>query len=233
MKAWVTAGVSLLAWCAHANARSISVEHAFGPTSKFTHRGSAEIVIDPSRAVQPSASIQRVKLYDSAQMEELIANDDLYIIRFATEESSTQHVVAAVPACQLRLASFREEITLHVDKDGLIMGVDYKAPVGPLASTRDCTKMPVPESYEVATKIVVVRAASAQSVPLQVLANSPPPGLANLKENTGTKDSKTTGSQSLLVRYWYIFVPCLLLYMFSTSAPEQGGQAAPAPSGGR
>lgn len=45
--------------------------------------------------------------------------------------------------CQLRLASFREEITLHVERDGLIVGLDYKAPVGPLASTRDCTKMPV------------------------------------------------------------------------------------------
>ncbi|CAM9222978.1 unnamed protein product [Hapterophycus canaliculatus] len=94
--------------------------------------------------------------------------------------------------------------------------------------------MPVPESYEVATKIVVVRAASAQSVPLQVLANSPPPGLANLKEQTSTKDEKASGSQSLLVRYWYIFVPCLLLYMFSASGPaEQGGQAAPTTSGGR
>lgn len=45
--------------------------------------------------------------------------------------------------CQLRLASFREEITLHVEWDGHIVGLDYKSPVGPLASTRDCTKMQV------------------------------------------------------------------------------------------
>lgn len=51
--------------------------------------------------------------------------------------------VDLAPQCQLRLASFREEITLHVEWDGLIVGLDYKAPVGPLASTRDCTKMPV------------------------------------------------------------------------------------------
>ncbi len=51
------------------------------------------------------------------------------------------------PQCQLRLAGFREDITLHVEWDGLIVGLDYKAPVGPLASTRDCTKMPVKISF--------------------------------------------------------------------------------------
>lgn len=71
------------------------------------------------------------------------------------------------------------------------------------------------------------------SVPIQVLANSPPPGLQNLKEQMGTKDSKAASSQSLLVRYWYIFVPCLLLYMFNAGGPEQSGPAPAAASGGR
>lgn len=74
---------------------------------------------------------------------------------------------------------------------------------------------------------------SHNSVPIQVLANNPPPGLQNLKEQIGTKDSKAAASQSLLVRYWYIFVPCLLLYMFSAGGPEQSGAAPPAASRGR
>eukprot|EP00903_Cladosiphon_okamuranus_P013097 g12216.t1 len=162
-----------------------------------------EIFVDPSGALTPSATLEPVKLSaDVGEMEDLIANGGLYLIRVATDDSSTQHVLAAIPACQLRLASFREEITLHVEWDGLIVGLDYKAPVGPLASTRDPTKMPVPESAEIVTKATVVRSASAQSVPIQVLANSPPPGLQNLKEQIGTKDSKTAASESLLVRYW-------------------------------
>ncbi|CAN0535637.1 unnamed protein product [Ectocarpus sp. 12 AP-2014] len=91
--------------------------------------------------------------------------------------------------------------------------------------------MSVLEFSEVVTKVVVVRAASAQSVPLQVLQNSPPPGLSALTEQIGTKDAKTAGNQSLLVKYWYIFLPCVLLYMFS--APEGGTAAPPAAGGGR
>ncbi|CAM9506643.1 unnamed protein product, partial [Pylaiella littoralis] len=233
MKSLFSVVVAVSACCVAASTRYVSVEHAFGPNAEFTQRGSLEISIDPSRAVGPSATLQPVKLPDASQMEDLIANDGLYLIRVATDESSGRHVVAAVPACQLRLSSFREEITLHVEWDGLIVGLDYKSPVGPLASTRDCTKMQVSGSSEVTSKITVVRSASAQSVPLQVLANSPPPGLQNLKEQIGTKDSTMAGNQSLLVKYWYIFLPCLLFYMFNTGGPEQGTQAAPAASGGR
>ncbi|CAM9440832.1 unnamed protein product [Ectocarpus sp. 13 AM-2016] len=230
MKSLKTATSVAFAWCVQASARSLSVEHAFGPAAEWTHRGFLELDIDPSRAMAFSASLQPSTLPDASQMEELIANDGLYLIRVATDESSTQHVVAAVSACQLRLASFREDITLHVERDGVIVGVDYKSPVGPLASTRNCTKMSVLEYSEVVTKVVVVRAASAQSVPLQVLQNSPPPGLSALKEQIGTKDAKAAGNQSLLVKYWYIFLPCVLLYMFS--APDQGGAAAPPAAGG-
>lgn len=42
-----------------------------------------------------------------------------------------------------------------------------------------------------------------RSVPLQAVANSPPPGLMNLKENIATQDPKT-GNQSFLVKYWYV-----------------------------
>ncbi|CAN0240768.1 unnamed protein product, partial [Ectocarpus sp. 4 AP-2014] len=201
MKLLKTATSVAFAWCVQASARSLSVEHAFGPAAEWTHRGFLELDIDPSRAMAFSASLQPSTLPDVSQMEELIANDGLYLIRVATDESSTQHVVAAVSACQFRLASFREEITLHVERDGVIVGVDYKSPVGPLASTRNCTKMSVLEYSEVVTKVVVVRAASAQSVPLQVLQNSPPPGLSALKEQIGTKDAKAAGNQSLLVKY--------------------------------
>lgn len=38
-------------------------------------------------------------------------------------------------------------------------------------------------------------------VPLQAVANSPPPGLTNLKENIGKQDTKAAGNQSILVKY--------------------------------
>lgn len=222
----------LLACSVAASARTVGVDHAFGPDKQFKSRGSMEIIVDPSRVLAPSATLQPIKLAaDVGEMEDLIANDGLYLVRVATDDSSTEHIIAAIPACQLRLASFREEIILHVEWDGLIVGMDYQSPVGPLASTRDCTKMPVPKSAEFTTKATVVRSASAQSVPIQVLANSPPPGLQNLKEQVDAKDSKATSSQSLLVRYWYIFVPCLLLYMLSAGGPEQSGPAPPAARG--
>lgn len=39
------------------------------------------------------------------------------------------------------------------------------------------------------------------SVPLQVMANGPPPGLMNLKESIGKQDTKAAGNQSILVKY--------------------------------
>lgn len=63
------------------------------------------------------------------------------------------------------------------------------------------------------------------SVPLQVLANSPPPGLANLKEHTGTKDAKASGSQSLLVRYvsMNVWISYLLIIDSSEMVYISGG----------
>lgn len=215
---------------ARANARSVVVEHAFGPEAEFTHRGYMELLVDPSLSTPPSATLPPVELSEAHRLQDLIAKDGLYLIRVSTDDKSTNHVVAAISACHLRLSSFREEMTLHVEGDGLIVGLDYKAPVGPLASTRDCTKMPVPESSQLFTNIKVVRAASAHSVPLQAVANSPPPGLMNLKENIATQDPKT-GNQSFLVKYWYVFIPLVLSWMFTAGPPEQGpagGASGPA-----
>ncbi|CAN0100732.1 unnamed protein product [Ascophyllum nodosum] len=85
--------------------------------------------------------------------------------------------------------------------------------------------MPVPESSKIVTNVKVVRPASAQSVPLQVVADSPPPGLMNLKENIGGQDPKASNNQSILAKYWYIFVPMLVLWMISPSTPENPGEA--------
>lgn len=68
-----------------------------------------------------------------------------------------------------------------------------------------------------------------KSVPLQVLAPNPPPGLMNLKEDSGKQDPKAEGNQSILFKYWYIFVPLMLSWMFTAGgAPEQGGASGPA-----
>jgi len=68
---------------------------------------------------------------------------DVEFLRSGSKRVCQTDTALLLPQCQLRLAGFHEEITLHVEWDGLIVGLDYKAPVGPLASTRDCTKMPV------------------------------------------------------------------------------------------
>lgn len=218
---WPKIAVIGVACCIRSEARSVVIEHAFSPGGDFSYRGALDLV---GFEGSPSATVPPVNLGPNApQLEDLITNDELYLIRVATDDSSGRHVVAAVPACHLRLASFREDITLHVDWDGIIVGLDYKAPVGPLASTRDCTKMPVSESSKIVTSVKVVRPASAHSVPLQVVADTPPPGLTNLKETIGTQDPKTSGNQSILAKYWYIFVPMLVFWIMSPATPEQPG----------
>ncbi|CAM9136509.1 unnamed protein product [Choristocarpus tenellus] len=199
---------------------------------QFQDRGIMELYLEPSSSPKASLSTPGFTSIETSEFKDLIAVNGLYRIKFSSSDGNpTDDVVTSVPACDLRLAGFREEMVLHVDNDGAIIGVDYKAPIGPLASTKDCKKLAMPDAAQVLSTVKVVHAADAQSIPVQVYAPYPPPGLGHLKENAEQK--KGAGNQSLVVKYWYIFLPLALSWMFSAgSAPEQSGGGSGSGGGG-
>ncbi|CAM9124873.1 unnamed protein product [Discosporangium mesarthrocarpum] len=210
--------------------RVLEVTHSFGLTEQFQDRGFMELHNDLS---SPKATLpnQELTANDLSRFHDLLIADGLYQIKLSSNDGQyTSEIFTAVPACDLRLAGFREEITLHVDPQGAVIGLDYKAPVGPLASTKDCKKLKMPESMHIHSSVKVVRAAEAQGIPVQVTAPTPPPGLGHLKEKT--EHNPGQGSQSMLVKYWYIFLPLALTWMFSTAPPPPAGGGGGGGSGG-
>ncbi|CAN0100663.1 unnamed protein product, partial [Ascophyllum nodosum] len=75
-------------------AHKITIEHAFTSGTNFSPRGTMDLIIGSEGP--PSATVPPVNLgSDAPQLESLIAKNELYLIRVATDETSTRHIVAA------------------------------------------------------------------------------------------------------------------------------------------
>ncbi|CAM9193348.1 unnamed protein product [Heterosigma akashiwo] len=143
----------------------LQVEHSFTEDSKFSPREDWEMAISPV-----SRQLTVDKLQGSAQssgmernqIKDLIANGGFYRIRLHSNPTNPDSpmVMAAISACDLHKANFREEIVLHLDPHQNIIGMTYSAPSSVLA--RDCHSKPLPEDIKFDTKIKVAEASIGQ-----------------------------------------------------------------------
>mmetsp|Transcript_14868 Transcript_14868/g.22360 ORF Transcript_14868/g.22360 Transcript_14868/m.22360 type:complete len:236 (+) Transcript_14868:106-813(+) len=160
----------------------------------------------------------------------LLKSNGLFTIKINSDgfNSSSPAVSASIRACDLQKSGFKEDISLHVDRDFNVVGIHYTSPV--TALPRPCDPKKVPDNTPLAfySKIKVIEAAPAQSIPIQ--AQGPrPPYLQNVK--LGVEDvaeQKPAANQSFLFKYWYIVLPLVLITLFGggEAPPAEGGAAA-------
>eukprot|EP00640_Fibrocapsa_japonica_P002441 CAMPEP_0113936808 /NCGR_PEP_ID=MMETSP1339-20121228/3598_1 /TAXON_ID=94617 /ORGANISM="Fibrocapsa japonica" /LENGTH=280 /DNA_ID=CAMNT_0000939367 /DNA_START=101 /DNA_END=940 /DNA_ORIENTATION=- /assembly_acc=CAM_ASM_000762 len=182
------------------------------------------------------------------QLEELVRNGGYYRLRLRMGPDAPW-VGASVSACQLHRASFREEITLQLDLvspvaggagaaaagqqgggGGVeVLGLRYAAVPPPLATMLTtgagalaCSAAKLPSSVEFTTTLQSSLPTQAQSIPVQVTAGSPPPGVARLAKFQAQGEDGKGGqqNQSFLRKYWYIVVPLVLLFLMNPQQPE-------------
>mmetsp|Transcript_16129 Transcript_16129/g.21332 ORF Transcript_16129/g.21332 Transcript_16129/m.21332 type:complete len:268 (-) Transcript_16129:362-1165(-) len=204
-----------------------TVEHSFTEDSQFIHREVWETSVTSltrQLSIQPQGKV-KLSYSERAQMKELIDNEGFYRIQLHSNPSDPNSpiIMAAINACDLHKANFREEITLHLDRDQNVIGMTYSAPSSLLA--KSCHNKPLPEVIELESAITIAEASSGQSVPLQATTETPPPGLSQLNKFQMKKDGEGSQNQSFLRKYWYIVVPLLILFMSGGGGdqPQQGG----------
>lgn len=221
----------MLAFCVFAVlARSVSgsgsflLEHSldggntFRPRTSFQH-SSGDITITPR--AEDSVMKEEIEAFKA-----LLASNDLYMLKIHSQgdNSSSVAVRSAIPACELQKSNFKEDIALHFDRVGNIVGMHYTSPV--VALSRHCNPKKIANDMGInfQTKIHVVEPVTAQVIPAKEKGPRPPT-LANVKLNVDdvAENSKPEANQSFLRKYWYIVLPMVLFTLFGGGEPPQEG----------
>eukprot|EP00949_MAST-11_sp_MAST-11-sp1_P001940 g1940.t1 len=129
-----------------------------------------------------------------------------------------RHVIASIPACQLLIGKFQEQIWLNLEMSGALVGVDYTTPS---IEARACDEEALRSALRSARKhpIRFQTSASAKSMPKRqkplkmtgLPPAAPPPGMEHLRQAAKGKDGKPIEQQSFLRKYWYYILPVVLL----------------------
>ena len=169
---------------------------------------------------------------DLERIRQLVRADGLYRVKLEVGNGRPP-LLAAVRACDLVRNGFRDELSLLVDDTEGVLGLDYRAPVGPLSATKNCRSMAraLRAPVRVTTAVKIVRAADAQVIPVQV-QGSPPPGMEGIRApGMEEADAKPT-QKSFFARYWYIILPVMVMMMTSGQDPKAGGEGGGGGGGG-
>lgn len=266
--------------CAHiglctADERTYKVYHRLGAAaaaagaSGFTERGTIVLSTDAStsdgdggngatKGASSSLSLSitatnAANCIDPAAVDEMIASSSMYTIQ-VVDESTGQAATASVPGCDVRRASFREELELTLSETGSLVSVTYTPLVSPLAPS--CASLgPLAETEEAVpefqTSVSYETSKPAMTVPLVLPKVKPPPGLKlypRKKPAAGTggggesadgagaggsgggsaaafEEDEKPQNQSFLMKYWYIILPLMILqFVGGPEPPPQQGE---------
>ena len=197
------------------------IQHSVSPFSPFVNRGSIDVEISKlSKKI-----ITRVKSRDELSVEETqniveqALNGGFYRIRMQAKAGDDEagYVTASIPACALVIGGFREQLYLHLDFDGNLLGIEYRTPLTKAYTCnakqlrRKLSKLD-DDTIKLSTSATSAMPRKAHQVPVVLKGPPapPPPGLEHLmKKDPNTKSD--TENQSFLRRYWYIILPIVLL----------------------
>lgn len=198
----------------------ITLEHSLDMAS-FSTRGVLTLAMNGAGDVRVVGLVDDgFREVDVDAFKALLDSNDLYRIRMrssATDKTSP-YVSAALPACDLQKSGFKEDISLHLDVAGDIVGLVYLSRTGSSAIERACDSARVPQNLQLQTRVKALAQAIAQSVPV-IVQGPKPPYLKNVNLGDGDTE-KPVKQQSFLMRYWYIIVPVAAFMLL-------GGGAAP------
>lgn len=149
--------ITLLSTPAKADDSTYLIEHSFDLVN-FLPRTSFKLHVPLDSVVTASAELQSdnsVSMETLPVLKTLLANKGLYRIRIRkSTDKSGLYVSTAIPAveplvtrfqsfdlsfsmqCELQKSGFREDLLLHLDSAGEVMGLSYSSPV--IALPRPC-----------------------------------------------------------------------------------------------
>lgn len=193
-----------------------------GPVSVTDKKGEKQATVAEMESY--TFSPQEVKVF-----QELVQNDGYYRVRVRSDPNTADspYVISVIQACQLLVSNFEEVFTLHLDKKGLLVGLDFQASHGHQSCMGNAevpnevdlissaTALLPTESKEIKIK-QVGPAAGAQ--PQQM--NQPPPGVEAVHDE---KNPPKPAEQSFFRKYWYIIVPAVVFMMFGGPDEEPAG----------
>lgn len=208
-----------------ASSTDFQIQHSVNPASPFVDRGTIDVEISKlSKKI-----ITRVKSRDELTMEETkdileqALTDGYYRIRIQAKAGDDEggYVTASIPACALVIGGFREQLYLHLDFNGNLLGVEYRTP---LTKAYKCKEKHLrkkisklgEDSIKLSTSATSAMPRKAFQVPVVLKGPPapPPPGMEHLKKKDPAAENKPE-NQSFLRRYWYIILPMVFILLTS------------------
>jgi len=208
-----------------------TVEHSLG-IEGFEPRATLAIATSTLSSEKSAKFLEAGKFSseDVAAFKHLVKAGGFYRIRVRSnpDDASSHYVMAALPACQLFLAGFKEKLVIRFDLEGSIAAIEYANPFFP----GDCVKRLTSGSKSKGS----IRIRSAATIAVPEDAPSPPLRISGNMFVKGAEqiiagNKKAAPQKSFFQKYWHIIVPVGILFMLSNAlapAPAGGGGGTPA-----
>ena len=192
-----------------------ALQHSVGVDEPFVDRGHIEVEIS-KLSKQITIRVRSRDSLDATEAKALLAlaeTGGFYRLRLPSIAGTTSnYVMASIPACALVVGGLREQLFLHLDFSGQIIGVEYRTPLSKSfqckkeslkkALRKHRKKLSKDDSIKLSTSAVAVMPRKAHKVPLVIKGGedvAPPPGMEHLKKKSKT-DPNAPENQSFLRR---------------------------------
>mmetsp|Transcript_16170 Transcript_16170/g.18314 ORF Transcript_16170/g.18314 Transcript_16170/m.18314 type:complete len:263 (+) Transcript_16170:140-928(+) len=207
------------------------MEHSLSYDDGFTSRGKLLVqVMKKKISIKFDSNSRELSKKESSALEKLASEKRFYRVRIPSDplNPESEWLMASVPACDLALNDFKEYFRFHLDKSGEITSfeVTTKNPSG------KCNDVKFPKTVVLKSKAVASIPKEAHMSPKRgaikdtksVKAENLPPELAgavNEAKKQEKKEGESPENQSFIRKYWYIFLPMVLMSFFGGPAEPQ------------
>jgi hypothetical protein len=174
------------------------------------------------------------------QFKALVDREGVYRIRIQSrpmeaarengKSSAAPWIYAAIPACQLQLSKFQEQLTLHMDRFGNLASAEYSNPsYGDCSSKELMASVRLPKKRaKMRTSAVVLFALEVDQPPTRIKGNLFIKGAGIDGKEAERKAKEAAAQPGFLRRYWYIIVPVGIMVMLSNAVDPEALERAQA-----
>ena len=213
------------------------LEHALSDENDvFTPRGSLTVRLPrftPPGKKRPAPVVLRpdpltLSAEDAAAFGALVTRGGLYRVRLRESDGGDKApVMNSLRACELAISGMEEDMTLILDEEGQISGLDY----GTSQGFQGCTSGAAPAAGELQlkTRADAVLPRLAAAVPIQsklapkggaAAAVAPNSQAALAAASDPDAPAEEAPQPGFFRRYWYIIVPAMLFIMVGEPPPD-------------
>jgi len=228
MKIFALAAV-FICGCSGEEGHVLFLEHSLSPDA-WDARGSVSVNIDAKKKKLAMAFSTITTALTSEQVNRFsktLGAGGFYKLRIR-KNSNDPWMIAAIPSCLLVATNFREKLRFHFEKSGTLAGFDFvhhERSQDVVCTEKDFT---APHSIVIHSQGTVSMPEKAQSIPLNVAPGSATAGQQSTSQGipgdvTSEQDDKAQPEpeQGFLRKYWYMFVPIILMQFIQQPAAEE------------